>query len=352
MGDDIEDILGASSLISTPYSVEHLAGDGSQRRFFRVAPSSGPGMLLVLPADHSEASLREARSCLLIGRHLAQKGIAVPEIYYFCEESGAIIYEDLGDKLLHERLRTPGDGLEKSAPLTKVSSGAFGLFQDALSSLARLQVRGAEGFEKNFCWQGSFYDYELITTRECGYFLDSFCRGFLGMKIAALAFELEKEFASLARRALRESGTYLLHRDYQSRNLMVRERTIRIIDFQGARFGPLAYDAASLLNDPYVNLGALLRKKLLSYYIERLKEYTVLDEAAFLAGYKHIALLRNLQVLGAYAFLSRVRHKHFFQDYIPAALDDLRARVRGELAGRYPRLTDLVERAVEKYETL
>jgi hypothetical protein len=123
---------------------------------------------------------------------------------------------------------------------------------------------------------------------------------------------------------------------------MVTEKGIFIIDFQGARFGPLGYDVASFLNDPYIGLDSEMKIELLDYYLKVISGHISLDPAQFIRGYYHIALQRNLQVLGAYAFLSRKKNKVFFKDFIVPAFACLVDLVTGKLAGRYPGLEKLI----------
>ena len=125
---------------------------------------------------------------------------------------------------------------------------------------------------------------------------------------------------------------------------MIHKKKVRIIDFQGARFGPLAYDIASLLNDPYVQLPYEQRKLLLEYYISKVSEKVIIERVNFIEGYYHIALLRNLQVLGAFSYLSVVKGKKFFQKYIRPALVDLSCKMTGHLKINYPTLAELVRK--------
>jgi aminoglycoside/choline kinase family phosphotransferase len=115
-----------------------------------------------------------------------------------------------------------------------------------------------------------------------------------------------------------------LHRDFQSRNILVDRDKYYIIDFQAARLGPLQYDLASLLIDPYVRLASSTQEKLLMYYVERLSDSVPVNEAEFIYSYKYCAISRNLQILGAFGFLSKVKGKKDFEAYIPAAINSLK----------------------------
>ena len=114
-----------------------------------------------------------------------------------------------------------------------------------------MQVRGAVSFDPKWCWDTPQYDRMLMLERESGYFLQAFWQDLLGMEEPP---GLQEEFFELADRAARIPAGYFLHRDFQSRNIMIHGGEACIIDFQGGRLGPLAYDLASLLIDPYVAL--------------------------------------------------------------------------------------------------
>lgn len=356
MRTEITDILKSSGLdIGTSYSVESLSGDGSDRRFYRILSSNGLSYLLVFPGALTPRSTGEALSCQFIGSHLWERGVPVPRIYFFDRGTGGIIYEDLGDLLLHDLVKDWPMKSGGAASTTGMNISPRGescvrpaqlIYVHTLDALLALQIKGVVGFKAEYCWQSAKYDQALILEKETHYFLDSYCRGFLGL--SDFSDELLLEFCELAARAVREPGQYLLHRDFQSRNIMICHDEVRIIDFQGARFGPLAYDVASIVNDPYVDLPYSYREFLLDYYIEAAQRFIYLDRDSFLEGYYHIALLRNLQVLGAFAFLSMIRGKEFFREYIEPAVCDLSVKLSGPLGGEYPTLKGLVQKCIKK----
>ncbi len=306
-----------------------LAGDGSDRPFYRLLMGEG-SFLAALPSPTMVQARAEARAACLIGRHLWQGGVPVPEIYACDPESGAILFEDLGDRLLfHEAA-------------AGASNALFALYRQAVVILADFQVQGRSGFQPEWCWDTPRYDRELMINRESNYFAREFCGNFMGL--TALPAGLSAEFSALAERISQIPASFLIHRDYQSRNLMVVGGRLRVIDFQGARFGPLAYDLASLLNDPYATLPDDWKGGLMSHYLERVAGSIPLDRARFMEEYHHVALQRNLQVLGAYAFLVRERKKEFFRQYIDPALQRLLTLLADTLAADYPVLYGLVVR--------
>ena len=282
-------------------SRQWLAGDGSDRSFCRIRRHDEETVLAVFPASANPAGMAEANAVFQIGRHLSQCGVPVPDCYGFDENTGIVLCEDLGDSLLHTALPDCSRQEKKR------------LYEEAIDALIQLQVKGKEGFNPDWCCDTVRYDRQLMLQRESGYFRDAFCQNLLG--INEFAPGLAGEFAQLATRASAEPADFLLHRDFQSRNLMLNDGRVRIIDFQGARFGPLGYDLASLLLDPYATLDDGLRDELKTYYITTLSGYIPLDPHSFNEGYYYLFMQRNLQILGAFAFLSQQKGKVFFKRF-------------------------------------
>ena len=290
-----------------------LGGDGSDRRWSRWVTPAGSLIL----ADHGlrgfESKPREVDAFIDIGRHLFDKGIPVPEMYWADRFSGLVFLEDLGDEHLQSRVRAKGKG------------GVPELYRQVIETLVQFGVAGREGFDPDWTCQSRAYDRHLILEKECRYFVDAFLGGYLGKP--AEFQELEPEFQILADGVLEYGVPGLIHRDMQSRNIMVRNGRCVFIDFQGARPGPLQYDLASLLIDPYTGLEASLQDQLLKEFIDCLSAHISFDSRRFRRGYEFCALTRNLQILGAYGYLTRVKGKAAFESYIPSALATLQERL-------------------------
>ncbi len=148
-------------------------------------------------------------------------------------------------------------------------------------------------------------------------------------------------------RALYPEQRFFLHRDFQSRNLMLQHDRLWVIDFQGARLGPLQYDLAALLLDPYVNLPLAGQETLLAEYLFLLQEHLPIDPVAWRQRYDYVALCRNLQILGAYGFLSQHKGKTFFRQFIPAACRSLQHRLEILPGDDFPGLRRVVAQAVK-----
>ncbi|MFC1512910.1 aminoglycoside phosphotransferase family protein [Thermodesulfobacteriota bacterium] len=309
-------------------SWQWLAGDGSDRRFCRLQRNDGATLLAVVPPLDNPAGMKEAQAGYQISRHLAQAGVPVPQCYGYDEKSGIILCEDLGDCLLHATLPECSEQEKKR------------LYEEAIQALVLLQVKGREGFDPEWCWDTVRYDRQLMVKRESEYFRDAFCKNLLG--INTFAPGLAAEFEQLAALASAQPADYLMHRDFQSRNLMLFHGRVRIIDFQGARLGPLGYDLASLLLDPYAALDPDLRDHLKIYYITTLSGYIPLDPHSFNEGYYYLFMQRNLQILGAFAFLSQQKGKVFFKAFLQPALVSLSGHLAEKPGASFPCLRALL----------
>jgi aminoglycoside/choline kinase family phosphotransferase len=316
--------------------VEPLLPDGSLRRFCRFVCEDMRAVATAPPPDDT-AGLREARAGWQIGRHLFACGAPVPELYGFDEESGLLVCEDLGDLRLHDLVLAEG-------PASRQVSA---LYRQTVTELAKMQVRGRENFAPAWCWDTPRYDRQVMLERESGYFLRALCRDLLQLKINEAA--LMQEFSTLADRAEQAEASFFLHRDFQSRNIMVQQGRVRFIDYQAGRLGPLAYDLASLLIDPYAALPQDMQDALIEQYLDALNALIPYSREQFWREYLLLALQRNLQILGAFAFLSSQRERPFFRPYIEPALHSLLAKIPAE---EYPCLKSLTERCLNAFATL
>ncbi len=312
-----------------PVQVRLLVPDGSSRRFYHLRAQDGQTLVAMLPPENDPIGLVEARAFVHIGHHLCLAGAPTPHIHAFDPATGLVLCEDLGDLRLHDLVAARG------------AAQATALYDQAVRALARMQVRAAAGFDPNWCWDSPRYDRQLMRERESGYFLRACCTDLLGLHFDQAAVEIE--CGRLADAAAAAPADFFLHRDFQSRNLMVQDGQIRFLDFQGGRLGPLAYDLASLLLDPYATLPAAQQGRLIDVYLAALREEIDYDPEQFRQEYLWLALQRNLQILGAFAFLSQVRRKPFFARFLQPALESLAGLLAKPEAAGYPALRNLTD---------
>ena len=305
-----------------------LQGDGSKRTFWRVSTFS-PDWSFIAMANPAidPPSIAENNAYLKIGEHLRTKGIPIPEIYRFDPRKGWFLMEDMGEISLQDYALSSNDPMPA--------------YKKVLRNLISLQIKGAEGFSSRWCCQTERYDRKVMLQYETNYFTKAFLHGYLHMKKEWS--ELNRSFEYLAETASKADCSFFMHRDFQSRNIMISRDRIGIIDWQGGRFGPLGYDLASLIIDPYTNLSGQKREEILNEYLRLLKESRPDLVNSFMGHFYHLAVLRNLQILGAFSHLSRVMGKTYFEAYIPVALERL-CELMGEISNaRISPLRELIE---------
>jgi aminoglycoside/choline kinase family phosphotransferase len=313
---------GASLLDIAP-----LHGDGSTRRFYRVTTDRGSFVLLEGPDPEENAAY------VRIARHLEERGVPVPRVCGANAARGLILLEDLGDRSLFAAICEGGVPPEE-------------LYLPVLDLLTRMQVKGAEGFEG--VGLAAPYGPELMVEGEALYFAREFAAGLFGLEVPP-GFRADAEL--LARLACRLPGRFFLHRDFQSRNIHLTPRGPVVIDFQGARFGPLAYDAAALILDPYAGLSGETRSRLLSAYRERLSRSGV-DPRAFDEGWYPLGAFRLLQALGAFGKLGGRLKRPGFLEHAGKALKLLHEHMGEEGRREFPSLWELTERARSEWGRL
>lgn len=317
--------------------MDQLAGDGSDRYWYRAAY----GGRSVIVSDHGICLPKSERRSQLnafihIGNHLLSKKIFVPCILDHDLLSGMVVLEDLGDvhlETLIKQKKNDGFTLEQ--------------YKQVIDCLIDFSAKGFEGFKKEWTCQTHTYSKELIIEKECLYFMTQFIQGHLNQQVCV--DEFLTEFDHIANHALKNQITGLMHRDMQSRNIMITHHQPFFIDFQSARIGPLQYDLASLLIDPYVLLNHQIKNDLVVYTMEKLN-LTPGQRHLFLESYHYCCLTRNLQILGAFSFLSRVKQKKQFEIYIPDAVRSLKGIVYNLNTDKLPRLSRLVQNISRKKE--
>ena len=316
-------VVWAEAILMENVEVEPLAMDGSHRRYFRL---QGRGLVVLHGPDPAENL-----AWLRIGRHLWFRGLPLPRIYDYDLDRGFFMLEDLGD----ERLADPPD---------KTS-----FYIEAAKLLARFHLKGLEGFDPAWGHQTRAYDAQMATGQEINYYLNSLIAGYL--KRPELTAGLQAEARRLGRLAApRPAERVLMHRDYQGRNLMLKDGRVRIIDWQGARPGPAAYDLASLIEEtPYVPLNEDMKAQTVAAYIR------ARGPGAWRKTFKReltiLSAVRMMQALGAYGkFVMAGKSK--FTSYIPPLLQRLDEQLRHPFLADFTRLRQVTGKALIQMESI
>ena len=307
------------SLLGADPGLVPLALGGGDRRYFRLP---GRGLVALHGPDPGENL-----AWLRIGRHLWFKGLSLPRLREYDLARGFFLLDDLGDERLEDRPDRL-DHLPRAAAL-----------------LARFHRDGARGFNPAWAWQTKVYNSALAARQEAGYFLESFAAAYLGLKIPRQVRAEAREFARLA---VPEKGDMvLMHRDYQGRNLMVKDGGIFVLDWQGARLGPAAYDLASLMEDhPFEDLPEELMDGLTNLY---LKEAGRGAGRAFRRDLLWLGAARLMQALGAFGKLTLAGKPGFTRSMKPV-LGRLRRRFQTPPLRRFGGLGRVADLAAEALE--
>jgi len=292
-----------------PERVVPLQGDlgGSGRKIIRLANQKDRAIGILYGVREENVAFLE------FSKHFRRHGLPVPEIYAEDLTHGAYLEEDLGDTTLFEFLSKNRTG-ETIAPQ------AVEAYRKVVAVLPRFQVEAGRDLNYTVCYPISSFDRQSIAW-DLNYFKYYFLR------LAGISFNehaLEDDFSRLTEFLLSAPRDFFLYRDFQSRNILLRNGDPFFVDYQGGRKGALQYDIASLLYDAKADLPPELRQQLLDHYLDRLSSFIKLDRAAFLQHFYPYVYIRIMQALGAYGFRGFYERKAHFLQSVPYALKNLR----------------------------
>lgn len=305
--------------------ITELPSSGSNRRYFRI---SGSQSLIGV----SGTSPEENSTFLYMAQHFRKKGLPVPQVYCYSEDKSFYLQEDLGDTLLFH-------AIEKGRKSCVFDEYERTLLHKTIRILPSFQFAGAEGFDFNQCYpQPEFNERSILW--DLNYFKYCF------LKATGMEFQenrLEDDFQKMSDVLLKDSSPTFMYRDFQSRNVMIKDGEPWFIDFQGGRKGPVYYDVASFLWQAKAKYPDDLRNELITEYLQALRTYTEVDETNFFRQLRHFVLFRTLQVLGAYGFRGYFEKKPHFIQSVPFAIDNLRHLLREDYP-EYPYLCSLLKK--------
>lgn len=275
-----------------------IGAGGSDRKYFRVKKDHYSAVLMQC-AENDPDFQRHVE----LTKFFRRCAVPVPELLSADNQAQTALFDDLGDISLYSWLKCP-------RPKEQVEA----IFRKVLDILVAIQTTVTRHASECPLLYNRIFDYEHLRW-ETRYFLERFVIDVKNIQLWETA-ALENEFHALA--ALVDSfPKTIVHRDFQSQNIMIGKGSeLGILDFQGARMGPPAYDVASLLWDPYCRLEDNVRERLLDYYISKVNKKAPF-KGEFLETILPCRLQRHMQALGAYGFLSTVKGKSYFRKYMP-----------------------------------
>ncbi len=307
---------------------------GSDRKFYRIKNANES--LVILQCKKGDPDFERQ---IEYARFFKKLLIPVPELFSVDNAKMQAQFEDAGDLSLYSYLKCPRED-------RKIES----IYKNVIDVLVLIHTSVSDHLEECPMLKERIFDYEHFRW-ETNYFIERFVKAVTKIVISDNS-KLENELGALALR----SDSFLktvIHRDFQSQNIMImRQRELRIIDYQGARIGPPAYDVVSLLWDPYYSIDAGIREGLLEYYVSEIAKrglfsidtgtgQTTFDHSQFRESLIVCRLQRHMQALGAYGFLSTLKGKKYFLKYIPEGLRLLKEDIL-IVKNEYPELYKLI----------
>ncbi len=334
-----------------------LTGSASNRRYFRLeasgvnskGSSAGSARRSVMGVVGTDA--QENQAFITLAEHFRNGGINVPEVLAVSGDGMRYLQEDLGGDVLGDRVAAvnKAGGFGETYLTENMTGEVVGneadesrsetveLLCKTMAALPKIQFEGAQGLDFNVCYPQSEFDRRMIDF-DLNYFKYCF------LKPSGLEFNevrLQDDFDRLADSLLEENTETFLYRDFNARNVMIRDGQPYFIDFQGGRKGPIYYDVASFIWQARAKYPQWLKEKMLESYLEALKEYRKTDLDDFVRKLDLFILFRMLQVLGAYGFRGLIEHKAQFVTPIPQALENLKGRLPW-IADEYPYLHEVL----------
>ncbi len=317
------------------FAISALPASGSHRKYFRIKTSQASFI-----AAWNE-SVQENQAFIQMSKHFKSSGLPVPEVFFVSKDRQTYIQEDFGDTVLFDRLQSDREG-------ELLPESVLNLYRAALKRLAEMQTKGVQGFDFNWCYPVSSFDRKVIIW-DLNYFKYYFA------KLVNADFDenaLQTDFEQLADFLMQAPADYFMFRDFQSRNIMVKENSVYFIDYQGGRKGALQYDVASLLWQARADIPLKQRNELLDDYLLYLQAHIPVDVNSFKQYYDGFVLIRVLQTLGTYGYRGIFEQKAHFVLSLPMAMKNLSYILKeNKLLSNYPTLHGLLLKLMdEKYQ--
>ncbi|MDP4273366.1 MAG: RNase adapter RapZ [Bacteroidota bacterium] len=280
-----------------------LPPSGSYREYYRmISPHSQA--IGVYNEDH-----KENLAFLNFTRHFFSIGLPVPQLYAEDLPHNVYLLEDLGDTTLLNYLNSQKE-------IDNNNLDFYDIYKKIINILPTFQIKGGKDLDYSYCYPRAAFDKQSMMW-DLNYFKYYF------LKLAKIPFDeqnLENDFQTFSDFLLQADSNYFLYRDFQSRNIMLKDGKVFFIDYQGGRRGALQYDLASLLFEAKTNLPFGFREELLEYYIQQLNLIQPVETKTFKKFYYGFVLIRMLQAMGAYGFRGFYEKKTLFLQSIPGAL--------------------------------
>jgi aminoglycoside/choline kinase family phosphotransferase len=310
---------------------EQLPASGSYREYVRIKSISHQ----VIGAYNQD--IKENQAFLEFSVHFRNKNIPVPHIYAVNSNMDCYLQEDLGNTTLFDFISATR---ENEGFSTKIVDE----YKKVLRELPRIQLVAGKDIDYSVCYPREAFDKQSMMW-DLNYFKYYF------LKLAKIPFDeqaLEDDFQAFSNYLLAVDNNAFLYRDFQSRNVMVKDEKVYFIDYQGGRKGALQYDLASLLYDAKANIPEAEREELLEFYLNELSQYKQVDREKFKSLFGGYVLIRIMQAMGAYGFRGFYEKKEHFLKSIPFALKNLETLLaRNTIQAKLPELFKVLKAVTE-----
>ena len=282
--------------------IQKLPQTASYREYYRIS-FNGNTVIGVFNED-----LKENEAFLSFSKTFNDLNLKVPKVLYTDLENNVYLLNDLGDTTLYSIIHSKKHDYA-SSPELKV------LYKKVLEQLQKFQIIADKKIDYKYCYPRAKFDLQSIIW-DLNYFKYDF------LKLGRIGFDeqlLENDFQKFSEFVASVNTDCFLYRDFQSRNIMVKDDQIYFIDYQGGRKGALQYDVASLLYDAKAEIPTPLREELLNHYLDKLESDYDLSRIEFMKSYYAFVLIRIMQAMGAYGFRGLFEKKvHLIKSIIPA----------------------------------
>ncbi len=309
-------------------STQQLPPSGSNRKYYRLTTNNETFIGAYNPDP------KENLAFIHFSKHFNNCKLNVPQVIADEINNNIYILSDLGDTTLFSFI-------EENRSDGNFNKNLLNIYKRVLDDLIKFQFVGGKELDYSFCYPRARFDKQSMMW-DLNYFKYYF------LKLAKVNFDeqdLENDFEVFVNYLSKADCKYFLYRDFQSRNIMLKDDTLYYIDYQGGRKGPLYYDVASLLYDAKANIPDNYRQELLNYYINKVSENIKVDETEFKSYYYAFVLIRIMQAMGAYGFRGFYEKKEHFLKSIPYALKNLEWLLNNiELNVNIPTLTNLLKK--------
>lgn len=295
-------------------AIEVLPASGGDRTYYRVfSKKEGVDYTCIATCGRN---IEEHKSFIKLSKFFADKGLPVPSILAVNEDASVYLQEDCGNDSLLQLVNKEG-----------FTEKVYALYKDAVHSLAKLQTIGSALKTDLLKFDADAILHDLLYFKF--YFLDTLSLNYSKQ-------DLLKEFQALSNNTANLRPHTFMYRDFQARNIMVKEDKVCFIDFQGGLLGHPAYDVASLLYQAKAALPQDWKDKLWSEYYTAFNAHKPTDQKEFTSGYQSMVFIRMIQTLGAYGFRGLFERKSHFISSIQPALLQLKSFLNNYDLNDYP----------------